>query len=86
MGAALHLIDILWLGMFTLEFFAKVLALGFVRKPYSYCRRGERASMDSGVAGVASQSAMVLCSLRRVGCSGGVCWTVLVRMSGTCKH
>ncbi|MEW5312152.1 MAG: hypothetical protein WDW38_003800 [Sanguina aurantia] len=40
MGAALHLIDIVWLGMFTLEFFAKVLALGFIRKPYSYCRRG----------------------------------------------
>lgn len=81
MGAALHLIDIVWLGMFTLEFFAKVLALGFIRKPYSYCRRGEWASMDAGVAGGASQPGVTgqLCLIWGAAAlrSGWVCWTVL---------
>lgn len=47
MGAALRLVDLVWLSVFSFEFLAKIVALGFIRKPYSYCRRGAWQMKDS---------------------------------------
>lgn len=47
MGTALRLVDIVWLSVFSFEFLAKIVALGFIRKPYSYCRRGAWQRKDA---------------------------------------